>query len=55
MEQSTTNGVYGCSVNFATSLEKAHVVASSSAPFTNNIQDSDEYKHKFLELFLDII
>ena len=44
-----------CSVNFVTSLEKAHVVASSSAPFTNNIQDSDEYKPKFLELFLDII
>jgi hypothetical protein len=32
---------YGCSVNFATPLplENAHVVASSSAPFTNNIQD----------------
>jgi hypothetical protein len=55
MGQSTTNGVYGCSVNFATSLEKAHVVASSSAPLTKNIKDSDENKHKFLELFLDII
>ena len=33
-------------------LEKAHVVASSSDPFTNNIQDSGAYKHK---LFLDII
>jgi hypothetical protein len=44
MEQSSTNGVYGCFVNFATSLEKAHVVASSSAPLTNNIQDSDEYQ-----------
>ena len=31
--------------------EKAHVVASSSDPFTNNIQDSGAYKHK---LFLDI-
>jgi hypothetical protein len=41
MGQSFTNGEYGCSVNFATSLEKAHVVASSYAPFTNNIQDSD--------------
>jgi len=31
---------YGCSVNFAIPpLENAHVVASSSAPFTNNIQD----------------
>jgi hypothetical protein len=54
MGQSSTNSVYGCSVNFATSLEKAHVVASSSA-FTNNIQDSGAYKPKFLELFLDII
>jgi hypothetical protein len=43
-EQSSTNDVYGCSVNFTTSLEKAHVVASSSAPLTNNIQDSDEYQ-----------
>ena len=31
------------------SLEKAHVVASSSALFTNNIQTN-----KILELFLDI-
>jgi hypothetical protein len=55
MGQSSTNGVYGCSVNTATSLEKAHVVATSSVPFTNSIQESDKYKHKFLELFLDII
>jgi len=27
-------------------LEKAHVVVSSSAPFTNNIQDRGAYKHK---------
>ena len=27
-------------------LEKAHVVASSSAPFTNNIQDRVAYKRK---------
>ena len=27
-------------------LEKAHVVAPSSAPFTNNIQDRGAYKHK---------
>ncbi len=55
MGQSTTNGVYRCSVNFATSREKAYVVATSSASLANNIQDSDEYKHKFLELFLDNI
>ena len=42
MGQSFTNGVYGCSVKYAISLEKTHVVASSSAPLTNNIQDSDE-------------
>jgi hypothetical protein len=35
-------------------LEKAHVVASSSSPITNNIQDHGAYKHKILELFLDI-
>jgi hypothetical protein len=35
-------------------LEKAHVVASSSSPITNNIQDCGAYKHKILELFLDI-
>jgi hypothetical protein len=46
MGQSSTNGVYGCSVNFATHLEKADVVASSSAPFTNNIQDHGAYKCK---------
>jgi hypothetical protein len=27
-------------------LEKAHVVASSSSPITNNIQDHGAYKHK---------
>ena len=32
-------------------LEKAHVVASSSDPFPNNIQNIGAYKHK---LFLDI-
>ena len=35
-------------------LEKAHVVASSSSPITNNIQDPGAYKHNILELFLDI-
>jgi hypothetical protein len=47
MGQSSTNGEYGCFVKYAISTEKAHVVASSSAPFINNIQNSDEYKHKF--------
>ena len=27
------------------SLEKTHVVASSSAPITNNIEDGGAYKH----------
>ena len=27
-------------------LEKAHIVASSSAPLTNNKQDRGAYKHK---------
>ena len=29
-------------------LEKAHVVVSSSAPFTNNIKDRGAYNHKVL-------
>ena len=29
-------------------LEKAHVVASSSSPIANNIQDSGGYKHKIV-------
>jgi hypothetical protein len=36
------------------SLEKADVVASSSAPCTSNIQDRGGYKHNFFYLFLDI-
>ena len=27
-------------------LERPHVVASSSAPFTNNMQDRSAYKHE---------
>jgi hypothetical protein len=47
MGQSSTNGEYRCFAKYPISLEKGHVVASSSSPITNNIQDSDEYKHKF--------
>jgi hypothetical protein len=46
MGQSSANGFYGCSVNFATPPWKAHVVASSSAPLTSNIQDGGAHKHK---------
>jgi len=36
-------------------IEKAHIeLASSSSPITNNIEDRAEYKHKILELFLDV-
>ena len=46
--QSSTNGAYGHCVDFATPLDEAQVVAPSSPPFANNIQE------QFLELFLDI-
>ena len=35
-------------------LEKAHVVPSSSGPFTNNTQVCGAQKHEILELCLDI-
>jgi hypothetical protein len=45
MGQSSANGFYDSSVNFEfpTPLEKAQVVASSSAPLAN-IQDIQTYK-----------
>jgi hypothetical protein len=41
MGRSSSNRFYGCSVNFATPLEKAHAVASLPSPNTNNIQDPE--------------
>ena len=46
MERPSSNRFYGCSVNFATPLEKTHVVASLSSPITNNTQDPGANKHK---------
>ena len=45
MGQSSATFCYAVELTSQHPLEKAHVLASLSAPFTNNIPDRGAYKH----------